>query len=67
MTVLRRRGHLATKVNIPFFVGNEVLNIFHLTIFSKMAVFSEETAKNRSGGAFDRFSGQGGFYGKKFI
>ncbi len=24
---------MAAKVNITFFVGNEVLNIFHLTIF----------------------------------
>ncbi len=29
------RGRLATNVNITFFVGFEVLNIFHLTIFSK--------------------------------
>ncbi len=27
----------------------------------KKVVFSEETAKNRSGGAFDHFSGKGGF------
>ncbi len=33
--ILRGRRHLATKPNITFFVGNEVLNIFHLTIFSK--------------------------------
>ncbi len=30
------------------------------TIFSKQAVFSEKTAKNRFGGAFDHFSGKGG-------
>ncbi len=35
MTVLRGRGHLATKINITFFVIYENLNIFHLTIFSK--------------------------------
>ncbi len=28
MAVLRRRGRLVTKINITFFVGNEVLNIF---------------------------------------
>ncbi len=30
-----RRGHLATKINITFFVGINVLNIFYLTTFSK--------------------------------
>ncbi len=29
------RGHLGTKINITFFVGIDVLNIFYLTIFSK--------------------------------
>ncbi len=28
MAVLRERGRLVTKINITFFVGNEVLNIF---------------------------------------
>ncbi len=31
------------------------------------AVFSEETAKNCSGGAFDHFLEKGGFLGKKLI
>ncbi len=31
----RGGGRLATKINITFFVGIEVLNIFYLTIFSK--------------------------------
>ncbi len=35
MTILGGRGHLVTKVNIIFFVENEVLNTFHLTVFSK--------------------------------
>ncbi len=35
MIVLRGKGCLATKINITFFVGNAVLNIFHLTIFLK--------------------------------
>ncbi len=41
----------------------------HITkpIFSKTAVFSEETVKNRSGGAFDHFLGKGGFQDKKLI
>ncbi len=39
-----------TKINITFFVGIEVLNIFHLTIFSKKTIFSKITAKNNFGG-----------------
>ncbi len=35
MIVLRGRRCLATKINITVFVWNEVLKIFHLTIFSK--------------------------------
>ncbi len=27
------------KMNITFFMGNEISNIFHLTIFSKKATF----------------------------
>ncbi len=46
MTVLKGRGRLPTKVNITFFVGNETLKIFYLTIFLKNTVFSKITAKN---------------------
>ncbi len=35
MTHFEGRGHLATKINITFFVGIDVLNIFYLTTFSK--------------------------------
>ncbi len=35
ITILRWRVCLATKISINFFVRNKVLNIFHLTIFSK--------------------------------
>ncbi len=45
MNVLRGRGRLGTKINITFFVGNEVLNIFHSTIFAKKTIFSKITAK----------------------
>ncbi len=39
--------HLATKINITFFVGIDVLNIFNLTTFSKeKTIFSKITAKN---------------------
>ncbi len=34
VTILRGKGRLATKINITFFVRNEILNIFHLSIFS---------------------------------
>ncbi len=33
------RGHMATKINITFFVGIDVLNIFYLTSFSKKTIF----------------------------
>ncbi len=51
MTVLRGGGRLTTKVNITFFVGNEVLNIFHLTIFSqKSNIFQNNGEKLFLGG-----------------
>ncbi len=40
------KGCLATKININFFVRNEVLNIFHTTIFSKKQYFPIITVKN---------------------
>ncbi len=46
MTILRGRGRLATKININFLVGNEILNIFRLTIFKKKkTIFSKITRK----------------------
>ncbi len=45
-TILRERGRLVKKINITFFVENEVLNIFHSTIFSKKIIFSKVTAEN---------------------
>ncbi len=54
MTILRRRGCLATKININFFVRNKVLNIFHVTIFSiKNNIFQQ----NIIFGRHDHFSG----------
>ncbi len=38
MTILRGRGHLATKINITFLVENEVLNIFGWTILLKKKI-----------------------------
>ncbi len=32
-------GHLARRISIIFFVGIDVLNIFHLTTFSKKQYF----------------------------
>ncbi len=40
------RGRLATKINTIFFVGIDVLNIFHLTIFLKKTIFSKIRVKN---------------------
>ncbi len=40
------KGRLATKINRTFFVGNEVLNIFHLTTFLEKTIFSEIAVKN---------------------
>ncbi len=45
MTVLRGKVCLAIKINITFFVGNEVLNIFYSTIFLKKIVFSSDPKK----------------------
>ncbi len=46
------RGRLVTKINIIFFVGIDVLNIFHLITFSKKkTIFSKITAKNYFWGA----------------
>ncbi len=39
------KGRLLTKINVTFFVGKEILNIFHSTIFSKKTIFFKITAK----------------------
>ncbi len=46
------RGHLATKINITFFVGIDGLNIFYLTIFSKKKnnIFQNKSEKLFLGG-----------------
>ncbi len=46
MTILRGNWRLATKINRTFFVENEVLNIFNLTIFSKINVFQNNLKNN---------------------
>ncbi len=38
---LEGRERLVTKINITFFVDIDVLNIFHLTTFSKRTIFSK--------------------------
>ncbi len=58
LTVLRERGRLVMKVNITFSVGNEVLNIFYLTIFLKKAILSKITAKHNFWG-MTIFEGKG--------
>ncbi len=49
-----RKGCLVTKIDINFFVWNEVLNISHITIFKKI-FFSKITEKKNFGGP-DHFS-----------
>ncbi len=42
------RGHFMPKINITFFVENQVLSIFsYLSIFSKEIVFSVKTMRMR--------------------
>ncbi len=50
MTILRGREHLTTKINITFFVRNEVLKIFYLTVQKK--IYSKITARNNFWGAW---------------
>ncbi len=45
MIILRRKRRLATKVNISFFVGNDVLNIFYVIIFLKKTIFLKWSQK----------------------
>ncbi len=52
------KRRLATKINIIFFVGINVLNIFHSITFSKKTIFSKITAKNYFWG-HDYFWGNG--------
>ncbi len=60
MTVSRGGGGgLATKINVTFFVGIDVLNIFHLTTFSKKTIFSKIKAKNNLEGGTTIFEGMG--------
>ncbi len=55
MTVLKGRRPLVTKIDTTFFVENEVLNMFYLTIFSKKKnSISKITLKNNFWG-YDHF------------
>ncbi len=46
-SLLKRRGRLATKMNITFFMGNELLNNFSFNnFFEKINVFGENEEKN---------------------
>ncbi len=59
--VLSGRGSLVTKINISFFVGNEGLNIFHLTTFftkKNKTIFSKITKENNFLGAVSIFEGK---------
>ncbi len=53
------RGHPATKINITFFVGTEVLNIFHLTIFLKKHNIFQNNRDKKFWGAWPFLRKQG--------
>ncbi len=55
-------GHLATKIDITFFVGVQVLNVFYLTIFSKKTIFPKITAKNNFWGTWPFLRERGNEY-----
>ncbi len=62
MTIFKKKGSSYTKNEYNlFYRKRDAKNYYIKQFFSKKAVFSEETAKNCSGGAFDHFSGKGGF------
>ncbi len=49
-SLLRGRKRLATKMNIPFFMGNKVLNIFSFNnFFEKSNIFGENEEKKFGG------------------
>ncbi len=54
-----RVAHLATKINITFLVGIEILNIFHLTIFSKKTNIFQNNSKKLFLGCMTIFEGMG--------
>ncbi len=58
-SLLKGRGRLATKMNRTFFMENEVLNIFHWTVFLKKAVFLEKMGKNNFWGTWPFFRRKG--------
>ncbi len=61
---LRGEGRLTTKISITFFVGIEILNIFHLINFRKKTIFSKITAKNNFFVALDDKNEYNFFCGK---
>ncbi len=66
ITVRPVGGHLTPKMNTAFLIKNLMLKIFLLNnFFKKRAVFSEKTAKNCFGGAFDNFLGKEGVLRQK--
>ncbi len=65
VTVRPVRTHLTPKMNIAFFIRNLTLNIFLFDNFFKKAVFSDKTAKNCFGSAFDNFLGKEGVLRQK--
>ncbi len=51
MPLLRERGGRATKMNITFFIGNKILNIFSFNnVFKKSEIFQNNRGKSFLGG-----------------
>ncbi len=46
MTIFSGKGYLVAKININFFITNEILSIFYLTIFSKKKNFQNNCEKS---------------------
>ncbi len=62
MTIFWTKGSSYAKYEYNFFYRKlDAKNFYIKQFFRKTAMFSEETVKNRSGGAFVHFSGKGGF------
>ncbi len=62
-SLFKRRGRLVTKMNITFFIGNEVSNIFSSNNFFEESNIFQKNSKKIWGG-HDDFLGEGASYAK---
>ncbi len=61
MTIFRTQGHLTPKLNVAFFMGSEILNIFSSkNFFDESNIFRENGEKNF--GVYDHFLEDGIVY-----